>query len=87
MTKKTSNTMKAVEMNRKPTAEQLAAERTRALRQKLMAIAEAVYIQLAGNPAYADKKPAVLRDRAVALAEDWLAEIYGLRKKDDASAE
>lgn len=81
MNKKTANAMKAV-ARRAATPEQLADERTRALRQKLMSVADAAFIQLAGNPAYADKTPAEVSERAVALAEQWMADVYGLVKKD-----
>lgn len=80
MSKKTSNAMKAAQA---PTPEQLAEQKARVLRQKLVAIAEGEYIALAGNPAYADKTPAELIARAMELAEAWMAEFYGLRRKEE----
>lgn len=80
MSKKTSNAMKAAQQ---PTPEQLAAEKARVLRQKLMAIAEGIYIQLAGNSAYATDAPEVLEQRAIELAERWMATFYGLVKKKE----
>lgn len=82
MNKKTANAMKAV-ARKAATPEQLADERTRALRQKLMSIAEGIYIQLAGNSAFKPTDdPALLIARAIQLAEAWMADVYGLVKKD-----
>ena len=80
MNKKTSNAMKAA---KEPTPEQLAAEKARVLRQKLVAIAEGIYIQLAGNSYFANNAPEVLEQRAIELAERWMATFYGLVKKEE----
>lgn len=80
MNKKTSNAMKAAQ---RPTPEQLEAERARVLRQKMMAIAEGIYIQVAGNAAYADKNPQECIERTIALAEAWMGTFYGLVKKEE----
>lgn len=69
---------------KKPTAEELAAQRTRVLQQKMMSIAEASLVSLAGNAAYADKEPAELTERAIAIAEDWMAQMYHLVRKEEA---
>lgn len=68
----------------RPTPEQLEQERNRALRQKLMAIAEGTFVALAQNPAYADKTPAEVIARTMDLSEAWMAEFYGLVRKDPA---
>lgn len=81
MNKKTSNAMKAA---KQPTPAQLEEQRARALRQKMMAIAEGTYLALAQNPAFADKAPAEVIARTMALAEAWMAEFYGLIKKKEA---
>ena len=79
MNKKTSNAMKAA---KQPTEEQLQAEKARALRQKLMAIAEGCFISVAGNPAFADKTPEECINRTMDLASEWMATFYGLIRKD-----
>ena len=85
MNKKTSNAMKAAQ---RPTPEQLEEQKARVLRQKLMSIAEGIYIQLAGNSAFKPTDdPALLIARAVQLAEAWMAEFYGLVRKDPAKGE
>lgn len=66
---------------KKPTEQELERQRTIALRQKMMSIAEASLIALAGNPAFASYDPKDISDRAFAIAETWMAEYYGLVKK------
>lgn len=84
MNKKTSNAMKAAQ---RPTPEQLEEQKARALRQKLMSIAEGAYLALAQNPAFADKTPAECIARTMELAEAWMAEFYGLVRRDAAKGE
>lgn len=71
----------------RPTPEQLEEQKARALRQKLMSIAEGAYLALAQNPAFADKAPAECIARAVQLAEAWMTEFYGLVRRDPAKGE
>ena len=78
MNKKTANALKAA---KQPTEEQLQAEKARALRQKLMSMAEGCYFSLASNPAYADKAPHELVKRTMDLAEEWMSTFYGLVRK------
>lgn len=68
---------------KKPTEQELAEQRNRALRQKMMSLAEAAYISLAANPACVSYDPKDIADRAFRLAETWMAEYYGLVKKED----
>lgn len=87
MTKKTTHAIKAAQAAKQPTAAELAEARKRQLMQKLYSLTEATYIALAGNPAYADKTPAEIEQRATSLAERLMGSLYGLQRKEDAKAE
>lgn len=64
-----------------PTEEELAKQRERALKQKLMALAESAFLAMASNPALVDKDPKELLERAMLHAEAWMSEFYGLVRK------
>lgn len=87
MNKKTTNTLKQVAEMKKPSEAELAEAKNRALRQKLMAIAEGTYLALASNPTFADKTPAQLIARTMDLSEAWMAEFYGLVKQREEAPE
>ena len=83
MTKKTSNTMKAVQAAKQPTEEERQAAAKRYLAQKAQSLAEAIYIQLAGNPEYAGDNPGVLIQRTEDLTKAWMEHYYGARKEEE----
>ena len=87
MAQKTANAMKAAACAKQPTEEEKQLAIKRALAQKAQSLAEAIYIQLAGNPEYAGDNPGVLIERTEALVKAWMEHYYGEHaKKEEAQA-